>query len=195
MEGYWLTVIKMENKKQKVIEEEIELPEGVKGSVDTNVLLFEGPKGNTSRKLQIPGIDIIIEGKKVLIKAKKAGKKEKKSIGTFKAHIKNMIKGVTEGHVYHLKICSGHFPMNVSVSNKEFVVKNFLGEKTPRKIKLSDGADVKIEGTLITVEGCNKEITSQTAANIERLTKIKNKDLRIFQDGIYIINKDGKEIK
>ena len=106
-----------------------------------------------------------------------------------------MIKGVAEGHVYRLKICSGHFPMNVSVSGNEFSVANFLGEKTPRKLSVKEGASVKVEGQEVVVESMNKELAGQTAADIELLTKVKGRDRRIFQDGIFIINKDGKELE
>ncbi len=84
--------------------------------------------------------------------------------------------------------------MNVSVNGNNFVVNNFLGEKTPRELVLREGADVKIEGDIVTVESVDKELAAQTAADIEMLTKIKGRDLRIYQDGIYITNKDGKEI-
>ena len=105
-----------------------------------------------------------------------------------------MIKGVSEGHIYKLKICSGHFPMNTAVNGNKFVVNNFLGEKTPRELDIKEGASVKIEGDIVIVEGIDKELVSQTAASIEILTKVKGKDKRIFQDGIYITEKDGKEI-
>ena len=84
--------------------------------------------------------------------------------------------------------------MNVGISNKKFAVKNFLGEKTPRELNIKEEVNIKIEGEIIIVEGIDKEKVSQTAANIEKLTFIKQKDRRIFQDGIYIINKDGKDI-
>ena len=116
-------------------------------------------------------------------------------IGTIKAHVKNMIKGVTEGHRYILKICSGHFPMSVSVSNNEIQIKNFLGEKIPRIVKLRDDVKVKVEGDKIIIESLNKESAGQTAADIETICKIRDKDIRIFQDGIWIIEKDGKGIK
>ena len=94
-----------------------------------------------------------------------------------------------------LKICSGHFPINVSVNNNMLIVKNFLGEKVPRTIKLKPGADVRVEGDLIVVESPSKEIAGQVSADIELLARRTHYDLRIFQDGLWIINKDGKEIK
>ncbi len=132
---------------------------------------------------------------KIILNAKKANKKGKKVIETFKAHIKNLLKGVSEGHKYLLKICSGHFPMAVSSTKEEITIKNFLGEKVPRKLKIKEGAIVKVEGDQIVVEGSNKEIAGQVSADIEQLTRRPGYDSRIFQDGIWLVSKDGKEIK
>jgi len=106
-----------------------------------------------------------------------------------------MIAGVSEGHTYKLKICSGHFPMTVAVDNKDFVIKNLLGEKVPRKISIKQGVDIKVEGDEIVVTGINKNHVAQQAAAIEEMSKRSGFDKRIFQDGVYIISKDGKEIK
>ena len=53
---------------------------------------------------------------------------------------------------------------------------------------------MKINAPEIVVEGINKELTSQTAASIEQMTRRPGFDKRIFQDGIYITEKDGKKI-
>jgi large subunit ribosomal protein L6 len=113
-------------------------------------------------------------------------------IGTFTSHIKNMIKGVTELYVYKLKVCSGHFPITVQATKDDFIVKNFLGETIPRKMKLVKGVSVKVEGEIVTVESTDKEIAGRTASDIEQLVRITNRDRRIFQDGIWMTEKAGK---
>jgi large subunit ribosomal protein L6 len=185
----------MRESKEKRIEGKVLLPEGVSATLSGSVLSVKGKNGEVKRAFNQPNITLELEGNEILFKATKNTKREKKIIGSFTAHLKNMIKGVTEGHKYILKICSGHFPMNVSVSGHDLVIKNFLGEKTPRTLKLKKGVDVKVEGDQIIVESVNKELAGQVSADIERLTRRTNYDTRIFQDGCYIIMKDGKEIK
>lgn len=180
--------------RDKVIIEEIEIPKGVTAVYAEGIIKIKGSKGETSMNLIDPKIKIIVENGKIIVKCETATKREKAKIGTFNAHIKNLVKGATEGFVFKLKICSGHFPMNVTVTKDQFTVKNFLGEKVPRVLKLKQGAKVVVDGTLVTVEGINREIAGQVAADIEQLCRITNRDRRIFQDGIFITNKAGKEI-
>ncbi|MBW2978141.1 50S ribosomal protein L6 [Candidatus Woesearchaeota archaeon] len=177
------------------IEEKIEIPKDVQIKVDRSLIQAKGSKGDVSRKLLHPKIKISVQENQIMISSKKATKREKKIIGTFKAHLKNMLKGVVEPFVYKLKICSSHFPMTASVKDNEFGVQNFLGESIPRTLKLMPGVNVKVEGSEIIVESPDKELAGQTAASIEQLCKITNRDRRIFQDGIYIVSKSGKEIK
>ena len=180
--------------KVEKLEKSVEITEGTEVKVDGLTITVKGKKGEVVRAIRNPKIFAEIKDNQVFLSATKATKKEKKEIFTYISHIKNMIKGSNEGHVYELKICSGHFPMNVSIQGKELVVKNFIGEKFPRRLKIQEGVIVKIEGEKITVEHTSKEIAGQSAANIEQLTRRPNFDSRIFQDGIYITVKDGKQI-
>jgi len=177
---------------RRTIVKEIEVPEGVTVSYEDRQFVAKGAKGEVSKKLFFPVLDIKIDGNKVIVTAENAGKKEKKVIGTVASHIANIVEGASKGFIYKLKICSGHFPMNVSISGNKFVVKNFLGEKVPRELILKEGPKVKLADKIITVEGPDKELTSQVAASIEQLMRITNRDRRVFQDGIYIIEKNGK---
>jgi large subunit ribosomal protein L6 len=175
-------------------EQKIELASGVTAAMADDLITVKGPKGEVTRKLKDPLISIKVEANAVTLSCNKATKRQKRVINTFKAHIENIIKGVQEPYTYRLKICSGHFPMNVSISGDQFIVKNFLGEKSPRTLKLKKGVNVKVEGDQIVVEGSDKELAGQMASDIELLTAKSNRDLRIFQDGIYLIEKAGKKL-
>jgi len=182
-------------KKDRKVEAIVEIPKDCDIRLDGNMVITKGKKGEASKELSNPKIKIVVEPGMVKISCDNALKRDYAKVNAFKAHIKNLIRGCQEGHTYKLKICSGHFPMNVAVGKNELSVKNFLGEKVPRVVKLGENVDVKIEGEIINIDSCSKEIAGQTAADIENLCKITNKDLRIFQDGIWVIEKDGKEIK
>ena len=115
-------------------------------------------------------------------------------IYTIVAHLNNLIKGVQEKYEYTMKMCFNHFPMTVDLSPKEAVIKNFLGEKIARRAKIVDGVNVKINKDIVVITSVDKEAAGQTAANFETATKIRNRDRRVFQDGIFITNKCGKQI-
>ncbi len=172
----------------------VALAQGVVAELAGSVLKVKGPAGEVARTFIHPRVKLTVEKDQIVLQAAKATKREKTMLGSFQAHIRNMIKGAQEPFVYNLKICSGHFPMSVSVSGKEFVVKNFLGENTPRKAAIAPGVEVKVEGAEIIVKSPDKEIAGLMAARIEQLCRITNRDRRIFQDGCYITSKAGKKM-
>ncbi len=172
-----------------------EVPQGVTVAVDHGNVLVKGPKGELARRMYAPGVSVTVEGQRVVFKAKKATKREKRMLYTFLAHLKNMVRGVQQPWVYRLKLCAGHFPMTAAIVANKFVLKNFLGEKTPRECAIPKGVDVKIAGQEITVTAVDRELAGQTAGLLELLTFKPKKDQRIFQDGIYITEKPGKEIE
>ena len=176
------------------ITEIIEIPEGIEISLNGRVMTAKGPKGECSKDLISPIVKIKVEEKKIILEVTKATKREKRLINTARAHVRNIIKGVTEGYVYKLKICSGHFPMTVAFENDSVIVKNFLGESVPRKRKIKSDVKVVIKGNDITVNGIDIEKVGQAAASIEAITRMTNRDRRRFQDGIFITKKAGKEI-
>jgi large subunit ribosomal protein L6 len=174
--------------------EAVEIPQGVNVSVNGTTLQVKGPKGETSRVLGTKKIHLKVEGGKIVISAKDVTKNDKRTLQTATAHIRNMVRGASAGHVYKLKICSGHFPMSVTLKGDVFEVKNFIGEAVPRVLKVTPGVKVAIAGTDITVESASKELAGTQAAAIELLTRRPGFDTRVFQDGIYIVEKDGKKV-
>ena len=178
----------------KNYQEKLAIDEGVQVSFDSGLCTVKGAQGEIKRSLLHPLIQIVVEGNEVVFTVSRYTRREKTMLGTFKAHIKNMMKGVTEPFVYTLKVCSGHFPMNISYSNNTFTVKNFIGEKIPRVLEVHQGVDVVLNGEEITVTSVNKELAGQTAASIETLCKRPGFDRRIFQQGIFITSKAGKQV-
>jgi len=181
---------------KKDLKEEIEIPEGINANIKDSIIIMK--KNNDELQTKLDGkIKTIIEGNKIILESKKPNKKNKKMFGTIKAHIRNMIRGLTKKFKYKLQISNVHFPMTaVFDKNKnEFVVKNFLGEKKERRIKIAEGVDVKINKEEIELESIDIGKAGQCAADIEKGTKVRKKDRRIFQDGIFIVEKPGRIFK
>jgi len=172
------------------IKEELPIPSDVQITMDGKTVHVKGPKGASSRLLDHPKITVTLSGATVTVSCTQSPhRKEKALVGTYKAHIRNMIKGVTVGYETKMKTVFSHFPIKNSVEGNTLLIHNFLGERAPRKADILPDVKVDIKAETITVSGVDKEKVGQTAANIERATKVKNRDIRVFQDGIYIIKR------
>ena len=179
---------------KKAFLQEIEVPEGIEIKKDGKILTVKGPEGEISREFNFGKAKYENKDGTILISHPSSTKNNKRMINTISAHIRNMIKGTKNKFEYKLKVCSSHFPINLEVKEDIVLIKNFLGEKTPRKCYIPKGAEIQVNKDIVTIKAIDKEIAGQAAANFESATKVRNRDRRVFQDGIYIINKDGKEI-
>ncbi|HTX61594.1 MAG TPA: 50S ribosomal protein L6 [Methanobacterium sp.] len=171
-----------------VIRDEIPIPEGIEVTIQDEIVV-KGSKGELKRKFKSRNINITKDDEKIILEAPFPKKRDKAMLGTIKSHINNMIIGLTDGFTYNMKIVYAHFPMTVKVAESSVTIENFLGERHPRTAKILGSTKVKVKGDEVTVEGINKEEVGQTMANIEQATKIKGRDPRVFQDGIYLISK------
>ncbi len=170
-------------------EERVAVPEHVEVTVTDGNITAKGSKGVREQLFRYPNIEITKEDGALVVRTKNTTRKYKRMFYTIVAHIKNMLRGVHEPYVYKLKICSGHFPMTVKVDGNKMLIGNFLGEKIPRKATILDTVKVTIDGDVILVESVDLNKAGQTAANIETATKIRKRDRRVFQDGIYLTEK------
>jgi large subunit ribosomal protein L6 len=164
----------------------IKVPDGVDITVTGKTVAVKGAKGTLTRDFSHATVELEGNGKEVRIWAKWPRKKESALVGTLESHIKNMIKGVTIGYTYKLKIVFSHFPISVKVQDRSVLIENFTGERRPRRVKIIGSVKVKIDNEDVVVEGIDLEQVSQTAANIEQSTKVRGKDPRVFLDGIYV---------
>ncbi len=171
----------------------IPLAEGVSASIDEAALSLVGPNGSTSREFSHTKVNLSLDGDNVVVQCELPRRKDKAICGTWKAHINNMVTGVTNGFEYRLKAVYSHFPMTLTVNGSELEIKNLFGEKVPRVADLKwtpTEVQVKVMNKSdVIVSGVDREKVGQTAAIIERSCKIRHRDRRIFQDGVYIVSK------
>ena len=169
----------------------IAVPSGVTVTVgpNSNKTVVKGPKGTLTRPFRSLSVKVRLDGANVVVSKELPRRKEKAMAGTYASHIQNMIKGVTNGWTYNMKAVFNHFPIKMTIHGEEFHVENFLGERSPRVARIIPGVKITVKGADVTLEGVDLAAVSQTAANIEGCTKIRNKDIRVFQDGVYITNK------
>lgn len=178
--------------KKKLIEELI-IPNDINVEIKNDEITLKKGQGSITRKINTK-ILLKQEPGKIIVTCKNSNKTEKKIFGSFIAHIKNAIAGLNEPFKYKLQSASVHFPITLThdKNTSEIIIKNFLGEKKDRKIKVLDSVNVKISKDIIELDSCDIEKAGQTAANIEKGTKIRQRDRRVFQDGIFITEKPGR---
>ena len=172
---------------------DINLPDGVSSSLSDSTVSFAKEGRSISRDFTHNRVSIreIESGLQVYCSLPR--RSEKAIAGTWAAHLRNMVRGVDEGFEYRLKAVFSHFPMSLKVEGNRMSINNMLGEKVPRVAKLPwtpAEVAVKVENkTDVIVIGADREKVGQTAANIEGACKIKKRDPRVFQDGVYIVSK------
>jgi len=164
----------------------VEVPGDVDIKIDGRLVTVRGEKGELTRDFSHAPISLHLEGKTITIQTNWPRKRETALVGTVCSHIQNMITGVTKGFTYKLKIVFSHFPISVKVKEKTVVIENFTGERSPRMAEIMGDTKVAVKGEDLFINGINIEDVSQTAANIEKATKVKRKDHRVFLDGIYV---------
>ena len=173
----------------QIVSRKVEIPEGVKVNIDGKRVEVIGEKGRLVRDFSNSPVSINIEDNQVVVYTDDTRRRAVAMVGTVCAHIRNMIKGVTKGFTYKLKIVYAHFPISVKVEGDKILIENFLGERAPRVAKIVGNTKVIVKKDDVILQGINIEEVGQTAANIEQATKIKNKDPRKFLDGIYVYEK------
>merc|ERR1712176_142408 len=136
---------------------------------------------------------LVDDGKKLKIEAFFANKKERASLRTNAAHIRNMITGVIQGFIYELRAVYNHFPISLSIveDGKRLEIRNFVGQKRLFAVPMREGAIVKMADAKDTLEvwGDDLEAVSGSASDIQQSVRVRKKDIRKFLDGIYVSDK------
>lgn len=167
----------------------IKIPDGVKVSLDGMHLRVTGPKGQLSRNVRFPQVAVTCDGKEVVIATESRRKEITAMVGTLEAHTKNMFRGVTEGFEYRMKVVYSHFPIQLKLQGNKLEIANFLGEKKARHARIEQGVTAKVGNDEVVLTGIDRELVGTSAANIEHATHIRDRDPRVFQDGIYMVQR------
>merc|ERR1712141_763223 len=171
------------------------IPPGVEATVKSRKVIVKGPRGTLRRHFRHLAVDIKKQGKNKIIVEKWFGiKRELAAVRTVCSHIQNMFKGVIKGYKYKMRSVYAHFPINVAIAdnNTTVDVRNFLGEKFNRTVKMLPGVacvSSTAQKDELILEGNDIELVSRSAALIQQCTTVKKKDIRKFLDGIYVSEK------
>jgi len=174
----------------------INIPDGVKIHIKSRLVTVTGVRGTLRRSFKHLAVDlsVINGGKQLKAELWWGTRKSMACIRTVTTHIKNMITGVTKGFLYKMRLVYAHFPISVGIESagKEVQIRNFLGEKIVRTVKMFEGvvasrsSEQKDE---IIIQGNDIDAVSQSAANVHIIAKVKSKDIRKFLDGVYVSSK------
>ncbi|MEM3030712.1 MAG: 50S ribosomal protein L6 [Candidatus Micrarchaeia archaeon] len=155
------------------------LPPDVKLEVKGSLVAVFGPLGRLEKRLAARGAAIELTPRGVEVRA------SLDVANTLESHIRNMVRGVREGYTLKLQMVYSHFPLSVEVKGGQVFIKNFLGEKQPRVAAIVGSTKVEVKPPLVILSGVSKEDVGQTAANIRAALRIRQRDSRVFQDGLY----------
>jgi len=172
----------------------VALPQDVQAELTGNTLKVRAGGKEVVRVFKGPGLSLEKRENSVMVKMDQDKKKKRAILRSVASHIENMVAGLKQGYEYRLEIVYSHFPISVKVTGNAVEIVNVGGAKHPVKSPIV-GKDTRVEikGKDILVRGVDREAVGQTAANMERATRIKGKDIRVFQDGIYIAYKGVKK--
>ncbi|TLX95937.1 MAG: 50S ribosomal protein L6 [Thaumarchaeota archaeon] len=182
----------MSTKQIGIHEVTIPIPDPVKVSESHRILNVEGPLGKTRKNFKRIPVGLQVSGKNIILKSLGTRKKDYAIFKTAESVIETLIKGVQTGYTYKMKIVYAHFPITVKVKDGHIHVENFQGERAARISKIFGDSKAIAKGDDVIITGSVLTDVSQTAAALQQNTKVKNKDHRVFLDGIYLFEKHDK---
>ncbi|KAI5194453.1 ribosomal protein L6 [Aureobasidium subglaciale] len=176
--------------------ETLTIPDGVKVDIKTRHVTVTGPRGVLEKSLQHLAVSFSHPEKNIIdIEMHHGARKNVAALRTVRTLIYNMIVGVTKGFKYKMRYVYAHFPINVNIEKNnetdrvEVEIRNFLGEKLVRRVVMADGVEVEASKNVkdeLQLSGNDLEKVSQSAADIQQICRVRNKDIRKFLDGLYV---------
>jgi large subunit ribosomal protein L6 len=167
----------------------IEIPEGYEVRVEPASIVVKGPKATLSAPYNPLHCRVSLEGRSLKVEPKGRARRRNRAVaGAVEAHVENLLSGTKGEFEKRLTVVYAHFPLSLEVKGREVLLKNFLGEKTPRRaLILGEATKVSVQGSEVVVKGPDRYAVGQTASNLWRAARPHNKDIRVFQDGLYLV--------
>ncbi|KAF7546948.1 hypothetical protein G7Z17_g8075 [Cylindrodendrum hubeiense] len=180
-------------------QELLEIPEGVKVAIKSRIVTVEGPRGKLVKDLSHLAVNFTLPKKNTIsIEIHHGNRKNVATLRTVRTLINNLLVGVTKGFKYKMRYVYAHFPINVNLSKnaetglEEVEIRNFIGEKIVRRVVMQPGVEVETSANQkdeLVLSGNSLENVSQSAADIQQICRVRNKDIRKFLDGLYVSEK------
>lgn len=170
----------------------ISIPTGVTVTVANGVVSVKGPKGDLKRVLN-PLVSVAVTDDGVVVDVLRKDDKAERSLwGTFAAHIRNMIVGVTAGFKKQLEINGVGY--KVALQGKD--LKLDVGYSHPVIYAMPPEVKVGVEKNIMTFESADKELLGKTVADIRQVRPpepYKGKGIKYVEETIR--RKAGKAAK
>lgn len=169
----------------------VPIPAKAKVAIRGRFIEVTGPAGAVRREFPAEALGVELAGAEVRITLKLPPNRRsaKALLNTWERHVANLLTGATVGFEARLKSVAAHFPMKLQVKEDHLLIENFLGEKFPRSAAIVEGVTASVDGEFVLLRGADIERVGIAAATIERTTHIRDYDPRVFQDGIYIVDR------
>ncbi|KAK1150313.1 60S ribosomal protein L9B [Aspergillus melleus] len=168
----------------------------LKVHIRSRTVTVEGPRGKLVKDLSHIAVTFGRPEKNVIsIELHHGVRKGIATLRTVRTIINNLIIGVTKGFKYKMRYVYAHFPINVNIEKNgetgqcEIEIRNFLGEKYVRRVIAQPGVEIITSPNVkdeLQLSGNSLEGVSQSAADIQQICRVRNKDIRKFLDGLYV---------
>jgi large subunit ribosomal protein L6 len=142
----------------------VPMPKGVSLAQKPGQFSVKGPKGELTKPMPA-GVSIKIEAEKAIVSREDDSRENRARHGLVRAHLANMVKGVSEGWKRELEINGVGYRAEVSGDSVTFA----LGYSHPIVYKLPKSVTAKVEKNRLTLTSADKDVLGQVSAKMREL--------------------------
>lgn len=150
----------------KIGKKPIQIPDAVAIQFEDGHVRVTGPRGVIEVQ-KLSGVELTQNGNELLLQPAQDVQQSRMNWGTMRSLINNAVTGVTGGYIKKLDVEGVGF--KVSLEGNELVLK--VGFSHLVRFPIPEGITMQVEKNRITVEGNNKQLVGQVAADIRKIKK------------------------